>query len=239
MNPFSLLKASVSAICLTAVLAQPAWAQTSSPDRCRAYADTMTDYAKRADAKACPEFKRHANNWDSHFNWCRGKAPAAVQNTEDTWGAKLDGCMSSIEATKMEKAMAAADQKAKASGSIGSYNERWSKGLKRMADQGMIKPFHREGYEFQASTQQAKRWGAGLQKGKQLGMYAVCDTCKGITVRLLDKAGNVVAKGQTQGNAIELIAYPKAASEGAFEFTVSDCQTRDDSCKLRYTTFVL
>lgn len=216
-----------------------ALAQSPKPDRCRSYADGQVDLAKRADGKACPMFRDRASQWDGHFNWCMRNSVARVQNEDDVWSAKFDGCMSGIVAAATDKALADADLAHKASASVGSYEERWSKGLRRMADLGMTQALHRNGYEFQAFTGQGKRWGAGLQKDQQLGIYAVCDTCKGITVRLLDAAGRVIAQQQAAGNAVDLIAYPTQAGKGAVEFTVTDCRTRDDSCKLRYTSFTL
>jgi hypothetical protein len=216
-----------------------ALAQSTNPDRCRAYADSQVDLANRADAKACPDVKARASQWDVHFNWCMRKSMARVNDEDNIWSAKFDGCMSGILAAKTEKALADADLKHKASASVGSFEERWNKGLRRMADLGMTKPFHRNGYDFTAVSAQAKRWGAGLQKNQQLGFYAVCDSCKGITMRLLDGAGRVIAQEQTAGSAVELIAYPTEAGKGSVEFTVTNCQTRDDSCKLRYTSFTL
>ena len=216
-----------------------AQAQTASNDRCRAYADSQVALAVRADPKACPAFKGRGNNWDGHFEWCLRQTLARVKNEEENYSARFDGCMSGIEAAKTEKALADADRKAKASASVGSYDERWSKGLRRMADLGMTKPFHSKGFEFQAVSTEAKRWGAGLKKDQQLGFYAVCDTCKGITLRLLDAAGREIAKSQSGGSAVELIAYPTSTAKGSVEFTVTNCQTRDDSCKLRYTSFTL
>jgi hypothetical protein len=219
---------------------QPAaFAQAASNDRCRAYADSQVALATRADPKACPAFKSRASNWDGHFDWCLRNSRARVDQEDEIWGSKFDGCMSSVEAAKTEKALADADRKAKATASVGSYDERWNKGLRRMADMGMTKPFHRNGYEFQAFSTEAKRWGAGLQKDQQLGFYAVCDTCKGITVRLRDASGKVIAQEQTAGSAVELMAYPTSTGKGSVEFTVTNCQTRDDSCKLRYTSFSL
>jgi hypothetical protein len=214
-------------------------AQSANPGRCRTYADNQVDLARRADSKACPAFKSRASQWDGHFNWCMRNSMARVNDEDEVWSAKFDGCMSGIVAATTEKALANADLAHKASASVGSYEERWNKGLRRMADLGMTKPFHRDGYEFQAFSAQGKRWGAGLQKDQQLGFYAVCDTCKGISIRLLDAAGRVIAQEQTAGNAVELIAYPTQTSKGTVEFTVTNCQTRDDSCRLRYTSFTL
>lgn len=216
-----------------------AWAQSSNPERCRAYADNQVDLAKSADAKACPAFKPRANNWDGHFSWCMRNSIARVNDEDETWSAKFDGCMSAIEAAKTEKALADAERKHRATASVGSYEDRWSKGLRRMSDLGMTKPFHRNGHEFQTVSTEAKRWSAGLQKDQQLGIYAVCDTCKGITLRVLDAAGRVIAKEQSGGNAAWLIVYPTTSGNGSVEFTTTNCQTRDDSCKMRYTSFTL
>lgn len=216
-----------------------AQAQAASADRCRAYADAQEALAQRADAKACPEIKRRAGNWDGHFQWCMRQTKAKVDREQETYDAKFDGCMSAIEAAKTEKALADADRKAKADGQIGSYAQRWEKGVKRMADLGMTKPFHRQGYEFTAVSTEPKRWGAGLQKDQELGLYAVCDSCKGLTLRLLDPKGQVIQTAQTPGNAVEMTAYPKMAGKGSVEFTVTNCQSRDDSCKVKYTSFTL
>lgn len=219
--------------------ALPAQAQATNPDRCRSYADAQVALATEADAKACPQIKARAKNWDSHFNWCLRQTQPVVDREAETWDARFDGCMSAIEAAKTERALADADRKARADAVVGSYAERWAKGLRRMGDLGMTRPHDPKGFEFQAVSTQARRWGAGWKQGQQLGFYAVCDSCKGITVRLLDAKGQVIDKAQGPGNAVQLIAYPPTSGAGSIEFTVTNCQTRDDSCKLRYTSFVL
>lgn len=228
------------ALALATLLALPlgAQAQATTPDRCRNYADAQVALASRADAKACPAIRKRTD-WDGHFNWCLRQDKARVQREQDEWDARFDGCMSSVEAAKTEKALADADRKAKASASVGSYDERWAKGVRRMADLGMTKPFAAKGFEFPVTSTEARRWGAGLVQNQQVGFYAVCDTCKGLTVRVLDGNGKVIASEQSGANAVELIAYPTATAKGSVEFIVTQCQTRDDRCKVRYTSFTL
>ena len=228
------------ALCASLALSSVAvQAQTKPVDRCRAYADSQVALAQRANPKACPEFKGRAASWDSHFDWCTRQSPARVQREQEEYDARFDGCMSGIEAAKTEKALADADRRAKASASTGSYAQRWEKGVRRMADLGMTKPFMPKGYEFAVTSTESKRWGAGMTKGGQVGFYAVCDTCKGIVVRVTDGNGKLLLKESTPGNAIELIAYPQHTGNGAIEFTVDNCQTRDDRCRVRYTSFTL
>jgi hypothetical protein len=228
-----------AAVLATALAPTLALAQTATPERCRAYADTMVEFGRSADAKACPTVKRHEANWDAHFQWCTGRRAAQVQDAEDRWGATLDGCMSGIEAARTERALADADRQARANAVIGTYDERWAKGLRRMSDQGMNRPFDRKGFEFPIQSTEPKRWAAGLIKDQQLGFYAVCDTCQGMTMRILDAAGKVVEQARTTGNAVDLIAYPTTGGKGTIEFTVTNCRTKDDSCKVRYTSFTL
>lgn len=216
-----------------------ALAQPGAAERCRAYSDSQVALAQRAHPRSCPDFKGRATAWDAHFDWCTRQNPARVQREQEEYDARFDGCMSGIEAAKTEKALAEADRRAKASASTGSYAARWEKGVRRMADLGMTKPFMRNGFEFEVTSSDPKRWAAGMVKGRQVGFYAVCDTCKGIVVRVTDGNGKPLLKESTPGNAIELIAYPEHTGNGAIEFTVDNCQTRDDRCRLRYTSFTL
>jgi hypothetical protein len=231
--------ASVLALILAVASPVVAQAQSTNPDRCRAYADAQVALGLRADAKACPEFKRRAQNWDGHFNWCLGQTRKRVDDEQSTYDAKFDGCMAAVEAAKTEKALADADRKAQIDGQIGSYDERWRKGVKRMADLGMRKPHHPNGFEADAVSTESKRWGAGLVKDQQLGYYLVCDTCKGLTARVRDSRGSVIESKQTEGNALELIAYPQVGGQGSLEIIVTNCQTRNDTCKVRFTSFLL
>lgn len=234
MSQFRLLPAVLPVL---AAFLIPAVTHAANPDRCRAYADSQVDFANRADPKACPRFKGRANNWDGHFNWCLKTPLARVDSEDDTWGAIFDGCMSAIEAGKTERALAAADSKARVDGATGSYDERWRKGVQRMADIGMTLPSHPKGFEFRVVSTESKVWSSGTVQGQQIGYYGVCDTCQGITARLKDARGKVIAERQSTTNAIELMAVPQVAGKGSIEIIVTNCQTRDDSCKMRISSF--
>lgn len=229
-------------LAVTALLVTPlqAWAKPVNADLCHHFAKEQVGLAHQADPKACPEFMPRRDGLDGLFHWCmKQRSAERVQNELDMWDGKLVGCMSAIEAAKTEKALADAERKAKADAVVGSYDQRWQKGLNRMRDLGMTKPLDRRGHEVDARSTEAKRLGVGLLKDQQLGFYAVCNTCKGLTMRLLDPKGRVIEQVQSKGNAVDMTAYPTVSGNGSIEFTVTNCQSKADSCKLRYTSFTL
>lgn len=65
-------------------------ARAADAGACEKYANAMTVRGQKA---RCSIFTPAGLNWDGHFNWCSSQDPAKVHNTEETWSAKLDGCL--------------------------------------------------------------------------------------------------------------------------------------------------
>ncbi|MFG1477119.1 RICIN domain-containing protein [Xanthobacter sp. V4C-4] len=65
---------------------------------CVTYANAMVAMTVRGQKAKCSVFTPAGLNWDGHFNWCGGQDPAKVRNAEESWSARLDGCLFSAQA---------------------------------------------------------------------------------------------------------------------------------------------
>ncbi|NLH79851.1 MAG: hypothetical protein GX458_03275 [Phyllobacteriaceae bacterium] len=117
---------------------------------------------------------------------------------------------------------------------VAAMDDPWQSVLRRWVGNGW-KPFHGEGYNFQAPANTPKRWGAGLQQDGAVAFAAICDACSGVRMRLLDQRGKVLAEGKPVGTATALTAMPMATEKGSIELTAVGC--RAPTCVIRYTSF--
>lgn len=60
-------------------------------DRCHTYATEMISMDARARGMRCPSWRSHSN-YDSHYNWCSARPPAAAQRALADWGTRFQGC---------------------------------------------------------------------------------------------------------------------------------------------------
>ncbi len=83
-----------------AALLLPAFevAQAAEPGVCEPYANAMVAMTVRGQKAKCSMFTPAGLNWEGHFNWCTGQDRAKVKDAEETWSAKLDGCLISAQA---------------------------------------------------------------------------------------------------------------------------------------------
>lgn len=117
---------------------------------------------------------------------------------------------------------------------VAAMDDDWHPVLRRWIGNGW-KPFHSEGFNFLAPADTPKRWGAGLRQDVAVAFAAICDSCSGVRMRLLDSRGAVLGQGQTVGRSTALTFMPMASTKASIELTAVGC--RAANCVIRYTSF--